>query len=145
MNKPLTLETFFIGSNNLRMQMHGFIKAIAKKYDLRGQELIFLLAIDHYKDSTVGYLSKKLNVQQANVSKMVKSLEEQGYITKELDPDDIRSFTLNMTPKSFELKKQIRQSFSAQYEEHKDEIDLEVMIKGIEEMQKLIQIYEDIL
>lgn len=125
--------------------MHGFIKAIAKKYDLRGQELIFLLAIDHYKDSTVGYLSKKLNVQQANVSKMVKSLEEQGYITKELDPDDIRSFTLNMTPKSIELKKQIRQSFSAQYEKHKDEINLEVMIKGIEEMQKLIQIYEDIL
>lgn len=125
--------------------MHGFIKAIAKKYDLRGQELIFLLAIDHYKDSTVGYLSKKLNVQQANVSKMVKSLEEQGYITKELNPDDIRSFTLNMTPKSIELKKQIRQSFSAQYEKHKDEIDLEVMIKGIEEMQKLIQIYEDIL
>lgn len=125
--------------------MHGFIKAIAKKYDLRGQELIFLLAIDHYKDSTVGYLSKKLNVQQANVSKMVKSLEEQGFITKELDPDDIRSFTLNMTPKSIELKKQIRQSFSAQYAKHKDEIDLEVMIKGIEEMQKLIQIYEDIL
>ena len=50
-----------------------------------------------------------------------------------------------MTPKSIELKKQIRQSFSAQYEEHKDEIDLEVMIKGIEEMQKLIQIYEGIL
>lgn len=143
MNNPnLITEEFFIHMNNFRIQMHNFIKVIAKDYDLTGQELIFLLAIAHYKHVTVSKLTNKLNVKQANVSKMVRSLEEKDLIIKQPDPSNLRSFTLSLTPSAVDVAKSIEDAFTKPYIDYDSQIDFDLMRAGMGEMLKLIALFE---
>lgn len=141
-NNELSMETFFLSVNNLRIHMHQFIKMAGQKYGLQGQELVFLMAIDHMDHPTVGELSKKLNVQQANVSKMIRALELQDLIVKEKDLVDTRSFRLSLSAKAIGIKEETHQNMRAHYNKHHDSVDVEVMNHGVQELIKFIQLFE---
>lgn len=146
MNKSkITFESFFLKANYLRVQMHSMIKTTAKQFNIQGQELVFLLAISHFDHPTVGLLAKELDVQQANVSKMIRALEVQDFITKTPDLMDTRTYTLGLSDKAQALVDSVKGSVLAHFQESGDTIDLELIEKGMLEMSRLIELYEKII
>ena len=69
------------------------------------QVLIFLL---HHSDEKrkVSYLAAEFNMTKATVSETVKTLEQKQLIRKEYEPQDTRSYIINLTKKGKEVAKQ---------------------------------------
>ncbi|MFY0684578.1 MAG: winged helix-turn-helix transcriptional regulator [Balneola sp.] len=66
------------------------------------QVLIFL----HYHSADkrkVSHLAKEFNVTKATISDTVKTLEKKQLISKSYEPDDARSFTIDLTAKGIEV------------------------------------------
>lgn len=61
------------------------------------QVLIFLL---HHSDQQrkVSYLADEFNMTKATISDTVKTLEQKGFLLKEYEPHDTRSYVIHLTP-----------------------------------------------
>lgn len=72
----------------------------SKEYSLspiQVQVLIFL----HYHSADkrkVSYLAKEFNITKATISDTVKTLEKKELISKSYEPEDARSYVINLTP-----------------------------------------------
>ncbi len=62
------------------------------------QVLIFLLHHSEEKRK-VSYLADEFNMTKATISDTVKTLEQKSLITKEYEPNDTRSYIINLTEK----------------------------------------------
>jgi len=62
------------------------------------QVLIFLLHHSEEKRK-VSYLAEEFNMTKATISDTVKTLEQKNLITKEYEPNDTRSYIINLTGK----------------------------------------------
>src|SRR5690554_1326118 len=62
------------------------------------QVLIFLLHHSNEKRK-VSYLADEFNMTKATISDTVKTLEQKGLISKEFEPEDTRSYIINLTEK----------------------------------------------
>lgn len=141
-NLEFNIEKYFLNANRLRVQMHEIIKDIAKSYGLHGQELVFLFAIDHYENTTVGLLSEKLGIQQANVSKMIRNFDEKGLVYKVPDYVDTRTYTVILSEKATDLKEEIINFIKEKVNPVMDELEFNKMEDGIEEFQKLLALFD---
>lgn len=142
-NDHLSMEEFFISTNSLRIHMQQFIKVLAQKFGLLGQELVFVMVIDHLGTTTVSDLAKELSMKQANVSKMIFSLEKQGFIIKTKDVVDTRSYILQLSPSALAMKLTIEEGMKDRYKKHLDTIDVPIMQQGVRELIKFISIFEE--
>lgn len=140
-NEEFTIESFFLDANNVRVQMHAFLRDIANAFDLHGQELVFLFAIDHYEDVTVGLLSRELSVQQANVSKMMRALEDRNFIIKIKDQIDTRTHTIHLSGDAIELLDEVKQSIVKRYEASGVDVNFDVIKEGVIHMNRLVSIF----
>lgn len=71
----------------------------SKEYSLspiQVQVLIFLLYHNEEKRK-VSYLANEFNMTKATISDTVKTLEQKGLISKEFEPQDTRSYIINLT------------------------------------------------
>jgi len=77
----------------------------AKKYNLSPIQIQLLIFIKYHSKnkSTVSYLAKEFNLTKATVSDTIKILEHKKFISKEIQPDDSRSYTVALTPKGLEI------------------------------------------
>ena len=66
-----------------------------------------LLAIENGQASTPRQVAEQLGVGRTTVTGLLDKLEAAALITRQLDPNDRRSFILNLTPKGRELMRQI--------------------------------------
>lgn len=137
------MDEFFLSTNSLRVHMQQFITALAQQFEMHGQELVFIMAIDNLGNPTVGELSKELQVRQANVSKMIRALETKGIITKTRDAKDSRSYQISLSEAAIKIKEEIKNSMRSQYQAHQDSIDVELMKAGVGELIKFISLFED--
>lgn len=142
-NDHLSMEEFFISTNSLRIHMQQFIKVLAQKFGLLGQELVFVMVIDHLGTTTVSDLAKELSMKQANVSKMIFSLEKQGFIIKTKDVVDTRSYILQLSPSALAMKLTIEEGMKDRYKKNLDAIDVPIMQQGVRELIKFISIFEE--
>ena len=53
-------------------------------------------------------LAKVLNYDKATIGRAVGRLEEEGYITREIDPNDKRAYNLHLTPKGKQIEPEIK-------------------------------------
>ena len=56
-------------------------------------------------------LSRHLHFDKAHVARIIGKLMDQGYIVKERNPDDQRSYRIFLTPRALEVKPDILQVF----------------------------------
>jgi len=77
----------------------------AKKYDLSPIQIQLLIFIKYHSKnkSTVSYLAKEFNLTKATVSDTIKILEHKQYISKEIQRNDSRSYTVALTAKGLEI------------------------------------------
>ena len=73
-------------------------------YDLR-----FILFIHDRPNSSQDDLVNFSGQSKGNIAKIVKKLEDDGYIIREINPKNRRKYMLNTTPKANELVPKIRQ------------------------------------
>ncbi|MFW5998934.1 MAG: MarR family winged helix-turn-helix transcriptional regulator [Halanaerobiaceae bacterium] len=102
---------------------------LLKQLDLyRGQPP--LLHLLWKKDGrTQKELSKKLNNKSATTAKMVKRMENEGFIIKKTDPEDRRLTRIYLTEKGKEIRQQVK--------EIENQID-EICVKGFTPEEKVL-------
>ena len=67
--------------------------------EVSNQEGHVLSFLRSYSPSPVGEVARVFGLRGSTLTGMLDRLEERGFITRELHPDDRRSFLLHMTPK----------------------------------------------
>ena len=55
------------------------------------------------------HLCEFFNAKKSLVSNVLRSLEDKNYITQSIDPDNRRSYIINLTPEGFEVLNTIRE------------------------------------
>ncbi|MEX0288187.1 MAG: MarR family winged helix-turn-helix transcriptional regulator [Flavobacteriaceae bacterium] len=70
-----------------------------KENSLTPIQLQLLLFVKYHdpKNCKVNYLAKEFNLTKATISESVRLLAKKGYIRKETDPDDTRSYSIYLT------------------------------------------------
>lgn len=82
---------------------HSYIAKNLKAYNLGCGQHAFLLTLYDNNGISQDMLSELLNIDKGTTAKAVKKLEEEGYITREVDSDDRRAYKLYTTEKALEL------------------------------------------
>lgn len=75
------------------------LKTVVGPFDISVGEEPYYMALIHNDGLTQDELSKIVKVDKSATARMVKSLEEKGYITREIDPKDKRSKKIYLTEK----------------------------------------------
>ena len=84
-----------------------------KPYDLHSSQYIFLVQL--YKKNHVSQecLARELMIDKSATARVIKHLESTGYVTREVNPDDKRSYFVCLTEKSLGIKKDLHAILSA--------------------------------
>ena len=116
MHKPLgeCMHALTGQSHNNGIEIANLVRLIANKYETLGEQcprnerlsgprwglLLRLLAEEEHGNQRVTptYLSRCQNVGKNTISSLLRGLEDQGLIARELDEDDRRTFWITLTP-----------------------------------------------
>ncbi|MEJ8553487.1 MarR family winged helix-turn-helix transcriptional regulator [Tepidibacter sp. Z1-5] len=77
----------------------------------KGQYSI-LICLFYHDGITQDDVAKKLRIDKANIARGVKKLEENGYVVRQVDPDDKRAYRLHPTEKAIKVKPHIYESLA---------------------------------
>lgn len=71
----------------------------AKEHNLSPIQIQILLFVKYHPDARckVSHLATEFNMTKATISDAVRVLEQKGFISKETEPDDTRSYTILLT------------------------------------------------
>ena len=71
----------------------------SKQYNLSPIQIQLLIFINYHSQnkSTISYLAQEFNVSKPTVSDTIKTLEQKGFIKKNIDKTDTRSYTISLT------------------------------------------------
>ncbi len=72
----------------------------------RGAHL-FLITLFHEDALSQNELSRRLHMDKAHTTRMIRQLIEQGLIQKENDPEDNRAYKIHITEKARQMKPEI--------------------------------------
>lgn len=78
-----------------------------KKYGLNSAEFVYLIHIRDNEPSELKSLGAQLRMDDAQTSRVIKSLEAKGLATKLRNPKDRRAFDVSLTDYGRELKPKI--------------------------------------
>ncbi len=74
-----------------------------KSVELGGMSQTYLMIIAHHPGCTQDSLANKMMVNKSNVTRRMKRLEDEGYIYRQVNEDDRRSFFIFPTQKTIDL------------------------------------------
>lgn len=97
--------------SKLTKYTHGYLGRELKTIDIGRGEFAHLMALYQKDLVTQDYLARNVHVDKGSTAKVIKSLLEQGYITKTVSPDDKRANLIQLTDKAWELEKKITPIF----------------------------------
>jgi len=94
------------------------VKMFNLVHNLNTREVYTMLKINGHKDNINQIclheeLEEHLAVTKSAVSQMISSLEEKGYIMREIDKNDRRKFELSITGKGQELVEELRNTMDS--------------------------------
>lgn len=77
----------------------------SKKHSLTPIQVQILIFLHFHsaENRKVSYLAKEFNITKATISDTVKTLEKKKLITKSFEPNDARSFVINLTHKGADI------------------------------------------
>lgn len=87
----------------LARKSQSYIGSALNKYNLTTAEQPFFMALQHYEGITQEELTAIVCVDKAATARVVKSLEEKGYLTRVRDEHDKRQNRIYPTAKTREL------------------------------------------
>lgn len=123
-NAPLIGWIHNISKNQIR-----YLNSRISEFNLGKEVRYVMMVYDNpccSQDDLVNYYGES----KANVAKALRKLEEDGYITREVNPENRRKYMLKTTPKADELIPKVRQiSLDWEKEVGIDEEDMELKEK----------------
>ena len=99
---------FIAWIHNLSKNQMKYLNSKIHELDL-GHEMRFIMMIYDNPNISQDNLVNISGQSKASIAKSLKKLEEQGYIKREVNPDNRRKYMLNTTPKGDEIVPKIRQ------------------------------------
>lgn len=95
--------------SSLYRKMNTSVNAKLAPLELSSSKAMFLFCIwDHEQMSQVE-MCRDLEMDKSTVAKMLVRLEKDGFITKAVNPDDVRSFLVQLTDKANAVVPEARQ------------------------------------
>lgn len=101
-NSPFVAWIHNISKNQMK-----YLNSHIEELDL-GHEMRYIMAIYDNQGLSQDDLVKMFAQSKANIAKSVKKLEDEGYITREVNPENRRKYMLKTTSKANELVPKIR-------------------------------------
>ena len=115
--------------HNISKNQIKYLKSRIEEYDL-GREIRYVMMVYDNPGCSQDDLVNIYGESKANVAKVLRKLEDEGLIKREVDLDNRRKYMLMATSKAEELVPKVRQ-ISKDWEKEVgiDELDLEFMEK----------------
>ncbi len=113
----------------------------AKNYGLTMAIGFTLLSIDPKGGTPSTALGPKMGMESTSLSRILKNLEERGYIQRKPNPKDGRGVLIHLTPLGLEKRKESKDvvlRFNEATKEHVSEQDLAGFFRTVETINKLI-------
>ena len=104
--KQITTISNIMNSMKLYCQLKD--KKIARSMNITCSELNCLKQYFNIDIISVKDLAEKLNITSGGVTRIVASLEEEGVLRRDMDPNDRRGINVTLTDKGNELIKDLR-------------------------------------
>ena len=102
-NSPFVAWIHNISKNQLK-----YLNSHIEELNL-GHEMRYIMGIYDNQGLSQDDLVKMFGQSKASIAKSLKKLEDQGYITREVNPENRRKYMLKTTSKANELVPKIRQ------------------------------------
>jgi len=112
-----------------------------KLFGLNWQQIYFLQILKKEEVKTVGDVSRKLNVEMFQASRIVSTLVEMNYISKIQDDIDKRSYKISISITGLEIIEKIEEfNFNTILKniENIETNQIEVLIKSLNNLKKII-------
>ena len=114
----------------------------AKNYGLTMAIGFTLLSIDSKKGTPSTALGPRMGMEATSLSRILKTIEERGYIERRPNPNDGRGVLIHLTALGLEKRKDSKEvvmRFNEVVRQHLDDKSLEGFFKTVEVINKLIQ------
>lgn len=117
--------------NNLNVQF--------EKMNLNTTQARVLLILSKNNNVSIDYISKESFISKSSVTKAVKTLESNGFLTKRINPEDNRKKIVTITEKGKEVKKAAIETNKKIEDELKAKIGEEELINLKKSLAKLLE------
>lgn len=94
--------------HNISKNQIKYLSSQIAEYDL-GREVRYIMMIYDNQGCSQDDLVTMYGESKANIAKSLRKLEDEGYIKREINPQNRRKYMLETTPKSNELVPKIRE------------------------------------
>ena len=94
--------------HNISLNQQKYMKSKIKNYDF-GHNVRYLMFIYDNPDCSQEELANMFCQSKGNIAKVLKKFEDDGYIKREINPQNRRKYMLNTTDKANELIPEVRQ------------------------------------
>lgn len=85
-----------------------FMTSHLRQYGISGPMYRFIYTLSRHPGAMQDFLSEFFYMDKGNVARVTKRLEELGFITRQVDPEDRRQYKLFLTAKGEDLVPKIR-------------------------------------
>lgn len=123
--------------NEIVKDFNKYAQDAIKDHDFKVADLKYLLVISENKYIKLNELSAILNVDKAMVTRTIKRLEQLGYVIKEQDEKDTRSYRLSLSQKSENNLIELRSIFTEWYDNVTNNFNENEKILYVELMKKV--------
>lgn len=89
---------------NAHLNISGYVKKQLEPFNLAPEQNLIMMMLWKKDGISPNEFSFKLNKDKANIARMIASLEKKGYITRENDPSDKRTFKVHLTEEGKDLE-----------------------------------------
>ena len=115
--------------HNISKNQIRYLNSRISEFNL-GKEVRYIMMVHDNPDCSQDDLVNSYGESKANVAKALKKLEDEGYITRKVNPENRRKYMLKTTVKANELVPKVRQiSMDWEKEVGIDEEDVELKEK----------------
>jgi MarR family transcriptional regulator, organic hydroperoxide resistance regulator len=97
-------ENIGILVRNAHLNISNYVKKQLEPFHLAPEQNLIMMMLWKKDGISPNEFSFKLNKDKANIARMIASLEKKGYITKEDDPSDKRTFKVHLTEEGKHLE-----------------------------------------
>ncbi|WP_117237111.1 MarR family winged helix-turn-helix transcriptional regulator [Thermus sediminis] len=135
---PLVAELSALGYALMRLLLAQAKEVFAKEgFSLLQAEVLRLVreGVD-----TPSHLAEHLGVQPSQVSHLLASLEEAGFLERSLDSGDRRRVHLHLTPKGEEVQARLREAWLLAYAKHLSRLDEGELLLFRDLLKKLTEV-----
>ncbi|MCD7949747.1 MAG: MarR family transcriptional regulator [Erysipelotrichaceae bacterium] len=117
----------------------------ARKYGLTGVQWMIVSEVGLNSHITMHDLSEKLNLSKANLSAIIKRLQNNNVVTKERSTLDQRYVYIQLTEKGNKIFHHIEEDMKNHYPiwQKLDENDKDKILSALKALEKLIDKYEE--